>query len=114
MQLLGRQGQGTRCSWELEPRAPGKGLSSLWQLCPSGIQRGGGTAARIVGTLGAPKCAGTPAVSAEGALALGVSSWPLARGQSASGGSPSLLPAPSPVKKAVTGQPLSGAFPLQG
>lgn len=66
------------------------------------------------GNSGGAECAGTPAVSAEGALAL----QPVVLasgscGQSASGAGPSLLPAPSPVK-AVTGQPLSGAFPSPG
>ena len=82
---------------------------------PVRIQHGGGTAARIVRTLGAPSVQG-PQLSQPREL------WPsqgvfLVSGscsQSASVAGPSLLlPAPSPVK-AVTGQPLSGAFHCPG
>ena len=90
-------------------------LASGSSSAPVRIQHGGGTAAGIVRTLGAPSVQG-PQLSQPREL------WPsqgviLTSGscsQSASVADPSLvLPAPSPVK-AVTGQPLSGAFHCPG
>ena len=125
---LPRAGRGTggAAAGEAGPGAPG--AQGNWRLglrkglflasgssAPVGIQRGGDTAACIMGTLGAPSVQG-PQLSqlrelwfSQGlALASGSCS------QSASVAGPSLLLlAPSPVK-AVTGQPLSGVFHCPG
>ena len=66
----GGRAWGTRCSGELAPRAEERAFSSLWQLGPSGDPAWGWHSCLHRGNSGGTECAGTPAVSAEGALVL--------------------------------------------
>ena len=59
-----------RYSGELAPRAKERAFSSLWQLGPRGDPAWGWLSCSDRGNSGGTECAGTLAVSAEGALAL--------------------------------------------
>ena len=122
----GGRGAGVTTAGAAGPGAPGaqgnwrlglrKGFfSSLWQLCPSEDSAWGWHNCTDHGNSGGAEYARTPAVSAEGALALPASRLHLWQLQSERlwGRSFSMHLAPSPVK-AGKGQPLFGVFHCPG
>ena len=104
---------GAQGNWRLGPQE--RAFSSLRQLCPSEDPAWGWHNCSDHGNSGGAEYAGTPAVSAEGALALPASHphlWQL-QSERLCGRSFSMHLAPSPVK-AGKGQPLFGVFHCPG